>query len=46
LDKCVGFSELLFEERSILGITPVEMHLKSVSDKLAFVTKPFQPDPC
>jgi len=24
LDECVGFSALLFEERSILGMTPIE----------------------
>lgn len=36
------FSKLLFKERSLFGMTPVEMHLKSFGNKLKFVTEPFR----
>jgi hypothetical protein len=40
--ECAGFSELLFKEGSIFGMTPVEMHLKSSGNKLKFVTEPLR----
>ena len=46
LDKRACFSELLFKKESILGMTPVEMHLKSFGNKLEFVTKPFRQNTC
>lgn len=42
LNKCPCLSELFFKEGSILGMTAVEMHLKSFGNKLEFVTKPFR----
>lgn len=42
MDERAYFSELLFKEGSIFGMTPVEMHLKSFGNKPEFVTKPFR----
>jgi len=42
MNESACFSELLFKEISIFGMTPVEMHLKSFSDELEFVTEPFR----
>jgi hypothetical protein len=33
---------LLFKKGSILGMTPVKMHLESFGNKLEFVTEPFR----
>ena len=42
MNECACFSELLFKEGSIFNRTPVEMHLKSVGDKLEFVMEPLR----
>jgi len=42
VNESACFSELLFKEGSLFGMTPVEMHLKSFSNKLEFVTEPFR----
>lgn len=42
VNESACFSELLFKEGSIFGMTPVEMHLKAFGDKLEFVTEPFR----
>jgi hypothetical protein len=42
LDERACFSKLLFKKGSILGMTPVKMHLKSFGNKLEFVTEPFR----
>jgi hypothetical protein len=34
LDERAGFSELLVQIRSIIGMTPVEMHLEPFGDEL------------
>ena len=39
LDKCAGFPELLVQIRSIIGVTPVEMHLKPLGNELQFMPK-------
>jgi hypothetical protein len=36
------FSELFFQEGAVFGMTPVEMHLKSFSNKLNLVTEPLR----
>jgi hypothetical protein len=41
VDKCACFSELLFKEGLIFDTPLVEMHLKSFSNKLEFVTESF-----
>lgn len=41
LNECTCFSELPFKEGSIFGMPSVEMHLKSFSNKLEFVTESF-----
>jgi hypothetical protein len=42
VDESACFSELFFNEGSIFGMTPVEVHLKSFANKLEFMTKPFR----
>ena len=41
LDKCAGFPELLVQIGSIIGMTPVEMHLKSFGDELELMPESF-----
>ena len=41
LDERVGFPELLIPISSIVGMTPVEMHLEPFGNQLEFVSKPF-----
>lgn len=42
MNECTCFSELLFKKGSIFGMAPVEMHLKSFSNKLEFMADPFR----
>ena len=44
LDERAGFPELLVQIRSIIGMTPVEMHLKPLSNQLEFLSKSFSQD--
>ena len=44
LDERAGFSELLVQMRSIIGMTPVEMHLKPFGNQLEVVSKSFSQD--
>ena len=44
LDECAGFSELLVQMCSIVGMAPVEMHLESFRNQLEFVSKSFGQD--
>jgi hypothetical protein len=41
LDERAGFPELLVQIRSIIGMTPVEMHLEPFGNQLEFVSKSF-----
>jgi hypothetical protein len=41
LDEGAGFSELLVQIDSIIGMTPVEMHLKPFGDKLELMPESF-----
>jgi len=41
LDEGAGFLELLVQIGSIIGMTPVEMHLKPLSDELEFMPESF-----
>jgi hypothetical protein len=41
LDERVGFPELLIQTGSIVGMTPVEMHLEPFGQQLEFVSKSF-----
>ena len=41
LDERAGFPELLIQIGSIIGMTPVEMHLEPFSNQLEFVSKSF-----
>lgn len=40
VDERACFSELFLKEGSILGMAPVEMHLKSFGNKVRFVREP------
>ena len=44
LDERTGFSELLVQMCSIVGMAPVEMHLESFGNQLEFVSKSFSQD--
>ena len=41
LDERAGFSELLVQMCSIVGVAPVEMHLEPFGNQLEFVSKSF-----
>lgn len=41
LDESAGFPELLIQIRSIVGMTPIEMHLEPFGNQLEFVSKFF-----
>ena len=44
LAERAGFPELLVQIRSIIGMTPAEVHLEPFGEKLEFVSKPFSQD--
>ena len=44
LDERAGLPELFIQIASIIGMTPVEMHLKPLGNQLEFVSKSFSQD--
>jgi hypothetical protein len=44
LDERTSFPELFVQMRSIICMTPIEVHLKSLSNELKFVPKSFSKD--
>lgn len=44
LDERTSFPELLVKMRSIICMTPIKMHLKSLGDELKFMPKSFSKD--
>jgi len=46
LNECAGFSELIVQILSIIGMTPVEVHLEPFSHKLKFMPESFCQNTC
>jgi hypothetical protein len=46
LDECTSFPELFIKMRSIICMTPMEVHLKSLSNELKFVSECFAKHTC
>jgi len=46
LDECTSFPELIIHMLTVIGMTPIEVHLEAFSHKLKFVPESFSKDTC
>ena len=46
LDECTSFPELIIHMLTVIGMTPIEVHLESFRHKLKFMPESFSKDAC